>query len=77
MVTERFVLTLRPGRMKFCRPIFKAVGQVDSALAKEVFEKSKEAFHPIARRLIEKVDTPLQADKYLKLTNWFQDIGLA
>jgi hypothetical protein len=41
--------------MKFCRPIFKSVSEVDSALAKEVFSKSSSAFHPIARRLIEKV----------------------
>jgi leukotriene-A4 hydrolase len=45
------------GRMKFCRPIFRSVGRVDNKLAKEVFGKSKDAFHPIARRLIEKVRT--------------------
>ena len=43
------------GRMKFCRPVFKAVHKVDPELSVAVFSKSKSAFHPIARKLIEKV----------------------
>ena len=43
------------GRMKFCRPTFRAVARADKALAVEVFTANKDAFHPIARRLIEKV----------------------
>ena len=43
------------GRMKFCRPVFKAVHRVDQKLSVAVFSKSKDAFHPIARKLIEKV----------------------
>ncbi|KAF8584943.1 hypothetical protein K439DRAFT_1646747 [Ramaria rubella] len=43
------------GRMKFCRPIFKAVNKVDSELAKKTFKAHASEFHPIARRLIEKV----------------------
>ena len=43
------------GRMKFCRPVFRAVRKVDEDLAKQVFEPSKYAFHPIARKMIEKV----------------------
>ncbi|KII94452.1 hypothetical protein PLICRDRAFT_102250 [Plicaturopsis crispa FD-325 SS-3] len=43
------------GRMKFCRPTFRAVGKVDKELAQSVFEKSKDSFHPIARKTIEKV----------------------
>ncbi|RDB24666.1 Leukotriene A-4 hydrolase [Hypsizygus marmoreus] len=42
------------GRMKFCRPIFRAVARVDRGLALEVWGGRKEAFHPIARKLIEK-----------------------
>jgi len=42
------------GRMKFCRPIFKAVHKVDRELSVAVFSQSKNAFHPIARKLIEK-----------------------
>ncbi|OBZ79425.1 Leukotriene A-4 hydrolase [Grifola frondosa] len=42
------------GRMKFCRPVFRAVAKVDTQLAVKVFSGSKEGFHPIARRLIEK-----------------------
>ena len=43
------------GRMKFCRPTFRAVARADRPLAVEVFTANKVAFHPIARRLIEKV----------------------
>jgi hypothetical protein len=40
------------GRMKFCRPVFKAVHKVDPELSVAVFSKSKSAF-PIARKLTE------------------------
>ena len=43
------------GRMKFCRPIFRAVGKIDRQMAIRVFEEKKDAFHPIARKMIEKV----------------------
>ena len=43
------------GRMKFCRPIFRAVAAVDRGLAVRTYEAHKAAFHPIARSLIEKV----------------------
>lgn len=43
------------GRMKFCRPVLKAVAKVDKALAIENWEKAKMAFHPIARKLIDLV----------------------
>lgn len=43
------------GRMKFCRDIFRAVYKVDQELAVNAFQKEKDSFHPIARRLIEKV----------------------
>ena len=43
------------GRMKFCRPVLRAVRKVDADLAKQVFEPSKYAFHPIASKMIEKV----------------------
>ncbi|EGN92717.1 hypothetical protein SERLA73DRAFT_127308 [Serpula lacrymans var. lacrymans S7.3] len=43
------------GRMKFCRPVFRAVYRVDKTLALEVFETFKNSFHPIARKLMEKV----------------------
>ncbi|KAH9891199.1 peptidase family M1-domain-containing protein [Cubamyces lactineus] len=42
------------GRMKFCRPTFRAVARADKKLAIEVFNENKFSFHPIARRLIEK-----------------------
>jgi leukotriene-A4 hydrolase len=43
------------GRMKFCRPVLRAVGSVDRGLAVRTYERYKEAFHPIAGSLIEKV----------------------
>lgn len=46
------------GRMKFCRPVLRAVGKVDRDLAVRVFGGKKDAFHPIARKMIEKVRCP-------------------
>lgn len=43
------------GRMKFCRPIFRAANKVDHTLCVEAFRKHKTSFHPIAQKLIEKV----------------------
>ena len=43
------------GRMKFCRPLFRAVYRADPELAQTTFKKFRTAFHPIAVRLIEKV----------------------
>ncbi|ELU39367.1 leukotriene-A4 hydrolase [Rhizoctonia solani AG-1 IA] len=43
------------GRMKFCRPTFRAIYKVDPTLAKSSFEAHKAEFHPIARRMIAKV----------------------
>ncbi|KAA1468302.1 Metalloprotease [Dentipellis sp. KUC8613] len=42
------------GRMKFCRTVFRAVDKVDHTLARRYFAKSRDAFHPIARKLIDK-----------------------
>jgi len=44
------------GRMKFCRTVFRGVWSVDKDLAVRSFEKAKDKFHPIARKLIEKVN---------------------
>ena len=46
------------GRAKFCRPVFRAIAKVDRDLAVKYFEKHKAEFHPIARKLIEKVSRP-------------------
>lgn len=63
------------GRMKFCRPVFKAVAKVDKKLAVKTFDGSKTAFHPIARKLIEKAS--------FRTHNWatslmytMQDLGI-
>jgi leukotriene-A4 hydrolase len=60
-VTGRDGTGVIKGRMKFCRPTFRAASKVDPALAKEFFMHSKEEFHPIARKLIEKVCWDLQS----------------
>lgn len=44
------------GRMKFCRPVLRAVANVERDLAISNWEKAKTEFHPIARKLIEKVN---------------------
>jgi leukotriene-A4 hydrolase len=43
------------GRMKYCRPIFKAINKVDSVLAKKTFDDYGKYFHPIAQKWIKKV----------------------
>lgn len=47
------------GRMKFCRDVFRAVFKVNKDLAVNAFQKEKNSFHPIARKLIEKVNRVL------------------
>ncbi|KAI0075897.1 hypothetical protein K474DRAFT_1663655 [Panus rudis PR-1116 ss-1] len=42
------------GRMKYCRPLFRAVNKVDKELARKTFLEHKLSFHPIAQKLIEK-----------------------
>ncbi|KAF8139623.1 peptidase family M1-domain-containing protein [Boletus edulis] len=42
------------GRMKFCRPVLRAVGSVDRGIAVKWYREYREAFHPIARGLIDK-----------------------
>ena len=54
-VTGRDGTGVIKGRMKFCRPTFRAASRVNTTLAKQYFTQSKEEFHPIARKLIEKV----------------------
>lgn len=54
-VTGRDGTGVIKGRMKFCRPTFRAASKVNATLAREYFAHSKEEFHPIARKLIEKV----------------------
>jgi leukotriene-A4 hydrolase len=42
------------GRMKFVRPLYRGLEQVDRKLALETFEKNKEFYHPICRGMVEK-----------------------
>jgi leukotriene-A4 hydrolase len=48
------------GRMKFCRPVFRAIDKVDSDLAKSTFTRARTQFHPIAQNLIAQVCTLAQ-----------------
>lgn len=40
------------GRMKFCRPVFRAIYKVDPDLARSTFSQARTQFHPIAQNLI-------------------------
>lgn len=42
------------GRMKFVRPLFRALNKVDRKLALETFEKNREFYHPICRAMVAK-----------------------
>jgi len=69
-VTGRDGTGVIKGRMKFCRPTFQAASRVNAALAREYFARSKEEFHPIARKLIEKVSARQSLAKHRLLTAW-------
>lgn len=43
------------GRIKFCRPVFRAANKVDHNLTVKTFLAHKTSFHPIAQKLSEKV----------------------
>lgn len=66
------------GRMKFCRPAFRGAGRVDKEMAKKYFEETKQNFHPIARKILEKVSsankTEPQADADSRVLHDFQDL---
>lgn len=42
------------GRMKYVRPLFRALNKVDRQLALDTFEKNKEFYHPICKGMVEK-----------------------
>ncbi|KAL4925877.1 bifunctional aminopeptidase/epoxide hydrolase [Aspergillus undulatus] len=44
----------RIGRMKFVRPLYRALQKVDRQVAVDTFEKYKEFYHPICRGMVEK-----------------------
>ncbi|KAK0384997.1 hypothetical protein NLU13_7475 [Sarocladium strictum] len=42
------------GRMKYVRPLFRALNKVDRNLALETFAKNRDFYHPIAKGMVEK-----------------------
>lgn len=42
------------GRMKFVRPLYRALERVDRPLALEMFENNKLFYHPICKAQVEK-----------------------
>lgn len=42
------------GRMKFVRPLFRALNKVDRGLALDTFAKNSEFYHPICRGMVQK-----------------------
>lgn len=75
-VAAKWIVSPLKGRMKFCRPVFRLVNKVDKKLAQETFKANKTSFHPIARKLIEKVRSACfnrtKGPKYIIV----QDLGL-
>ena len=64
------------GRMKFCRPILRLAKRANPEDTKKLFVKHKFEFHPIARKLLEKVRGLFFTAAHLwRLTN-HQDLGL-
>lgn len=47
-------LLSRVGRMKFVRPLFRHLKQVDASFARKVFDENKDFYHPICRGMVEK-----------------------
>lgn len=48
-----FVRTV--GRLKYVRPIYRAIFKIEPELAKETFLQSKQLLHPIARTMVARV----------------------
>lgn len=44
----------RVGRMKYVRPLYRALVKVDRDLAIKTFQKNKDFYHPICRAMVEK-----------------------
>jgi leukotriene-A4 hydrolase len=65
------------GRMKFCRPTFRAIAKVDKALAKSTFDAHRSEFHPIAAKLIEKVSVRIRFFSLWFWPFWIQDLERA
>ena len=42
------------GRMKFVRPLYRALNKVDHDLAVSTFKKNRDFYHPICRGMVEK-----------------------
>lgn len=42
------------GRMKFVRPLFRGLKEVDEGLARRTYERYREFYHPICRGMVEK-----------------------
>lgn len=47
-------LLSKVGRMKFVRPLYRALELVDRKLAVKTFEANKNFYHPICRGMVEK-----------------------
>merc|ERR1712039_728552 len=45
-------LATRQGRMKFTRPMYRALKEYDIALAKETFSKHRNSYHPICMKMV-------------------------
>ena len=41
------------GRMKYLRPLYRALAKTDPARARGLFERFRDGYHPIARQVVE------------------------
>ena len=51
------------GRMKFVRPLYRHLLRVDKELAQLTFEMRKNFYHPICRRMVEKLIAEQEEEK--------------
>lgn len=42
------------GRMKYVRPIFRALSKIDKSKAKSIFNSARRFYHPITAKMVEK-----------------------
>lgn len=52
------------GRMKYVRPLYRCLVQIDRTLAEETFEKNREFYHPICRNMVQKLLSGVKGGKF-------------
>ncbi|KLO11271.1 hypothetical protein SCHPADRAFT_855590, partial [Schizopora paradoxa] len=63
------------GRMKLCRPVFRAINDADPTLARAAFEEFKLSFHPIARRYLVRRILALCSGRSSVITRMYREMN--